>query len=109
MTKIDLPRRSTRLVQSINDGDTERLLGLFAPDASVSDWGSSYSGLAEIRAWNDRELIGAKGRLSVTRVERSGDRVVLLTDWKSSFFSGPGRFTFTIENGKIKEWRITEV
>lgn len=109
MTKVRLPPPIDALVQAINDGDTDRLLGLLAPDASVDDWGSKYVGLDEIRAWNERELIGAKGRLTVTSVERTGGRVVLLTDWKSNFFTGPGRFTFTIENGKIKEWRITEV
>jgi hypothetical protein len=109
LTKVILPPPIDALVKAINDGNTERLFGLLAPDACVDDWGSKYDGIDEIRTWNERELIGAKGRLTVTSVERTGDRVVLLTDWKSNFFTGPGRFTFKIENGKIKEWRITEV
>ena len=110
MTKVNLPPPIDALVQSINDGDTERLLGLFAPDASVNDWGSSYTRARRNPRLERSRADRRQGSAHASRsVERSGDRVVLLTDWKSSFFTGPGRFTFTIENGKIKEWRITEV
>ncbi|HEY6834449.1 MAG TPA: nuclear transport factor 2 family protein [Pseudolabrys sp.] len=109
MTDVVLPAPIDALVRAINGGDTEALMAVFAPGAVVDDWGSRYESPAQIRAWNDRELIGAKGTLTVRSAEHHGNRVTLVTDWKSSFFTGPGRFEFTLENGKIKRWRISEL
>lgn len=106
MQDIVIPPPIDVLVKAINEGDTDRLLALFAPGATVDDWGSKYIGLDQIRVWNDRELIGAKGVLTVRSAERQGDRVVLVTDWRSNFFTGPGRFVFTLEDGRIRHWKI---
>ena len=108
MQNINLPAPIDALVRAINEGNSERLFAFFTPDASVDDWGSKYVGLEQIRTWNDRELIGAKGVLTVTSAEQKGDRVTLMTDWKSNFFTGQGRFVFTLENGRIKIWKISE-
>lgn len=108
MQNVSIPAPIDTLVTAINTGDNDRLLDLLTPDATVDDWGSKYVGLEQIRTWNDRELIGAKGVLTVTSAEQQGDRVTLMTDWKSNFFTGPGRFVFTLENGRIKNWKISE-
>jgi uncharacterized protein (TIGR02246 family) len=109
MSEPALPPLIDALVHAINAGDAEGVFSLFAPDAVVNDWGSEYTGLDQIRAWNDRELIGAKGVLTVRSVKQNGNRIALVTDWKSNFFSGPGRFEFTLDNGKIKQWTISEL
>jgi ketosteroid isomerase-like protein len=105
----DIPELVRNMRDTVNRGDAEGYLALFAPDAVVDDWGSRYEGLAAIRAWSQREQIDAKGHLTVTRlVSDTGGVIVFDTEWRSSFFSGPGRFTVTVRNGKIAELRISE-
>jgi ketosteroid isomerase-like protein len=92
-----------------NSQDWPAFVALFDDDAVVNDWGSVYKGKAAIKGWSDREMIGAKGTLTVTRMISDQDGVISFdTDWKSSFFSGAGRFTVTVKDGKIAELRISE-
>jgi len=105
----DIPELVRNMRDAVNRGDAEGYLALFAPDAVVDDWGSRYVGIAAIRSWSQREQIDAKGHLTITRVISDTDGVIVFdTDWKSSFFSGPGRFTVTVKGGKIEELRISE-
>jgi ketosteroid isomerase-like protein len=105
----DIPELVKAMRDTVNRGDAEAYLALFAPDAVVDDWGSRYEGIAEIRAWSQREQIDAKGHLTVTRMVGDTDGVFVFdTEWRSSFFSGPGRFTVTVKGGKIQELRISE-
>ena len=104
----DIPPLIAAMRDALNRGDAEGYLALFAPDAVVDDWGSRYVGLAAIRTWSQREQIDAKGHLTVTRVISDKDGVMVFdTDWRSSFFSGAGRFTVTAKGGKIVELRIS--
>lgn len=106
----ELPALITAMRDTLNRGDSAGYLALFAPDAVVDDWGSRYEGLKAIGEWSDREQFDAKGRLTITRLISDKDGVVVFdTDWKSSFFSGAGRFAVTIRDGKISELRISEI
>ncbi len=106
----ELPPLIEQLQQAINRGDWPGFIACFHPDAVVNDWGSVYAGTAEIKAWSDRELIGAKGTLAITEVVSSAGGITTLdTQWTSSFFTGPGRFTIAIRDGKISELRIGEL
>ena len=105
----DIPELVRNMRDTVNRGDAEAYLALFAPNAVVDDWGSRYEGIAAIRGWSRREQIDAKGHLTITRVISDTDGVIVFdTDWKSSFFSGPGRFRVTVRDGKIAELRISE-
>lgn len=108
MPAIHIPPPIDALVATINAGDTERLLGFFTPDAVVDDWGDEYVGLDAIRTWNDRELIGAKGVMTVRSAQAHGDKIAVVADWASNFFTGPGRFEFTLAGGRIRRWQIRE-
>jgi hypothetical protein len=93
----------------VNAGDTDGVLALFVPDGAVIDWGRRFAGHAAIRGWSDDELIGAHGTLTITRVVAiEGSKVVVDTEWASSFFTGPGRFTFTLEHELIRQLVISE-
>lgn len=102
----DLPSPLARLVETVNGGDTAGFLDLLAPDCVVDDWGSVYRGRSEIKAWSDRELIGAKGIMTIRSIGQSGPDTEIIADWKSNFFTGPGRFTFRLQNDKVALWRI---
>jgi hypothetical protein len=95
------------LVAAINSGDTEALMALLAPQAVVNDWGSIYSTPDEIRTWNARELIGAKGQLTISNVTVHGQSVAFHAEWRSSFFTGPSKFVLALSDGRIRQWRIT--
>ena len=109
MADPTLPALIESLRQAINHGDTEAFLAFFPEDGMVEDWGRRFSGHAAIRGWSDKELIGAKGTLTIAKVlSASPEKVEVMTDWKSSFFSGTSKFTFTLEGGKVRELRISE-
>ena len=105
---VTLPPLLHRLVAAINGGDTPAFLALFPADGVVDDWGDRYAGVAAIRAWSDRELIGAKGTLTVANVSARGNAIRFDGDWKSSFFTGPGHFTLHVDGDRIREMRIAE-
>ncbi|MCF1744978.1 nuclear transport factor 2 family protein [Paradevosia shaoguanensis] len=109
MADPTLPTVIESLRQAINSGDTEAFLAFFPDDGAVEDWGRRFSGHAAIRGWSDKELIGAKGTLTIAKVlSASPQTVEVVADWKSSFFSGASRFTFTLDGGKVREMRISE-
>jgi hypothetical protein len=103
---VAIPPPVDALVAAINGGDTEAFLNSFTADGLVNDWGSVYRGRAEIAAWNARELIGAKGHLTVTGAGKAGGAIFVTGEWKSSFFSGASRMEFTVAGDKIKEMKI---
>lgn len=94
MDEPNLPSPVRAMVEAINAGDTDRFLGLFTEDGVVEDWGKVYAGRAAIKSWSERELIGARGVLTVRSAAAQGNTVTLIGDWKSSFYTGPGRFIF---------------
>ncbi len=95
-----------RLVAAVNGGDTAAFLALFPADGIVDDWGDRYAGVAAIRGWSDRELIGPNGVLTVSNVRAKDGEIAFDGDWKSTFFAGPGRFTLRLDGDRIREMRI---
>ncbi len=109
MAEPELPLFVERFVEAINQGDTEAFLDLFMSDGVVNDWGRRFVGRDEIRKWSDKELIGAKGRLTITTPpEQQGSKTIFMTEWKSSYFSGTGRFTISRGGDRIRELKISE-
>ncbi len=108
MAQESLPPILIAFRDAINAGDTETFLGFFPTTGIVEDWGRRFSGLTAIRGWSDKELIGAKGTMTFGSViEETPSRISLHVDWASSFFTGPGIFTFVLADGKIREMKIS--
>lgn len=106
---LPLPTPVALFRDRVNAGDTDGVLALFSPDGAVIDWGRRFGGHAAIRGWSDKELVGAHGTLTITRVvEVEGNKVAVDTEWVSSFFTGPGRFSFTLEGELIRQLVISE-
>jgi hypothetical protein len=93
-------------VAAVNRGDADAALAFFGADGVVDDWGRRYVGADAIRAWSEREFVGAGGRMSPTQVARDGERVVVDAGWASRFYSGDSRFVFTVDGARIVEMRI---
>jgi len=109
MSNIYIPSPLDQLVSAVNSGDLDHFLRLLHEDCIVDDWGTCYKGKQEIRTWSDRELIGAKGVMTIKSVAIDGGAIHLLSDWKSTFYTGPGRFVFDVQNGRIKSWKIRAI
>jgi hypothetical protein len=62
MIEQDLPAPVARAIEAVNAGDTEAFLSEFAADGWIDDNGRQFSGHDAMRAWDDRELIGANTR-----------------------------------------------
>ena len=45
---------------------------------------------------NDREFIGAKGKMTVKSVKQNGNEITVTADWVSNFCAGPARFVFVL-------------
>ncbi|HVW92813.1 MAG TPA: nuclear transport factor 2 family protein [Devosia sp.] len=105
----EVPEILAAFAAAINRGDTAAFLDFFTEDGEVNDWGRRFIGRDAIRKWSDAETIGAHGTLTVTDVLASSpERIEADTYWKSEAFTGPGRFVFTLADGKIRELRISE-
>lgn len=97
----------TKVLEAVNGGNTQAFLDLFATNGEVNDWGSVYRGRREIEAWSDRELIGVNARFFLRSSEESGDDASMQVDVGGDGFTGPSRFLLHLENGLIREMRIT--
>lgn len=105
--QTNLPATLENFVKAVNDGDNEEFLAFFDKEKGViNDWGRTFVGHDEIKKWSDKEFIGAKGKMTLTKVEKSGAEYRVFADWKSDFYSGASLFVFTLDGEKIKEMRI---
>ena len=105
----DMPKLLADFTAAINRGDTAAFLDCFTTDGVVDDWGRRFEGQPAIRKWSDAETIGAHGTLTITKLISADDnRIAVDTFWKSQAFTGAGRFTFMLADGKIRKLRISE-
>lgn len=106
MSASALPSPVAEFVAAVNRGDSEAALAFFGRDGVVDDWGTRYVGAAAIARWSAREFVGAHGRMTPTRVDRDGPRIVVDAGWTSRYYSGDSRFVFTVDGQRIREMRI---
>lgn len=105
----ELPEAISRFIDAVNNFDTAAFLNSFASGGTVNDWGRTFTGVTAIKGWSDRELIGARGHLTVTRVEEAEGETLVTGDWRSTHANGLSLFAFTVDDGnKIELLRITE-
>jgi len=95
------------VVAAINTADTAAFLDLFHEAGTVDDGGSVYRGRQQIKAWSDRELIGAKAHFQVRSSGHQGDTVSMLVDVGGDGFNGPSQLRFTLRAGRILEMKMT--
>ncbi|MCF3964339.1 nuclear transport factor 2 family protein [Streptomyces fuscigenes] len=87
----DLPEVVTRYLAAHRDHDTAAAVAAFVPDATVTDDGSAYDGVAAIGEWLDRSSSGSAFTYTVRPVgaERIGaDRWVVTQHLEGDFPGG---------------------
>lgn len=102
----ELPPPVAAFVAAVNAHDEEGFLAGLGPDGVVDDWGREFVGREAIKAWSDKEFIGAAGTMDVQRVEDRGDQVEVLADWRSTHANGLSIFTFDVVDGALTRMTI---
>ena len=104
----EIPDVIGRYVAATNARDVEAMTACFAPDATVRDEGRSYSGRAEIRAWEAEvtEKYGVSSEL--LKAERDGDALRASMRVSGNFPGSPAvlRYQFRIKDGLIAQLEV---
>jgi hypothetical protein len=107
MNEQVVPAAVIRAIDAVNARDTDAFLSEFAADGWVDDNGRRFSGHGEMRAWSDRELIGANTRFKVTGSEPTETGAVVEIEVTSDGFNGFSRFSFEVEGQALESMTIT--
>ena len=103
----DLPAPVARAIAAVNAEDTDAFLSQFGADGWIDDNGRRFTGHDAMRAWSDRELIGAHTRFEITGAEPTADGVVVDIEVASEGFNGSSRFAFEVEDDALRGMAIT--
>jgi hypothetical protein len=101
-----LPVAVQRMVDAINDADTEAFVAAFTPDGFVSDWGTVKAGPEGVRAWAGSDAIGAGARMTVLSADSDGDTTRIRFGWRSSVFNGESDGIFVVSDGLLASFTI---
>ena len=108
MEPQSIPEPLASFWKAVNAHDEHGFLDAFTEDGWVDDWGRKFTGREEIKAWSDKEFIGACGTLDIERTREQDGQVTVIGGWTSNCANGPSKFTFDIAGGKLASMRIPE-
>jgi len=108
MTNTAMPEPVASFWTAVNAHDESGFLNAFTADGAVDDWGRTFTGAKEIKAWSDKEFIGARGTLDIQSVSEQNGQVVVIGDWKSNYANGMSKFTFNVIGDKLSKMTIRE-
>jgi hypothetical protein len=75
--KPQLPQLVDAYIRATNSHDAASFIRLFADDAVVDDVGREFRGLAEIKAWSDREIFDVRVSLeAIDFANRDGEAII---------------------------------
>jgi len=103
----DLEPPIRQMLDATNSADDAAFLDAFTEDATIDDWGRTFTGRDEIAGWNDRENIGVHSQIEATSVERHGEQIVVGVQVTGDGYNGGGAFTFTLAGDRIARMVIT--
>jgi hypothetical protein len=106
VTDRDVGGPAARVIDAVNAGDTDAFLSAFAVDGWIDDNGRRFGGHDAMRAWSDRELIGANTRFEVKGSEPTASGVAVDIDVASDGFNGPSRFVFELDGETVRSMTI---
>ena len=84
MSDLQIPEPVAGFIDTVNAHDNQGFLDAFTPDGTVDDWGREFQGREAIKAWSDKEFIGATGVLTPEEVTVDGNDVTIIGDWRST-------------------------
>ncbi|MDR4534538.1 nuclear transport factor 2 family protein [Glutamicibacter sp. PS] len=108
MSNTSVPEPVASFWKAVNEHDESGFLNAFTADGVVDDWGRVFTGPKEIKAWSDKEFIGARGTLDIESVHEEGGHVIVRGGWKSTHANGMSKFTFETSGDKLTKMTIRE-
>jgi hypothetical protein len=84
-TPISLPPLVAAFVEATNSFDLNRLLATFSDDALVNDQLCDYWGKAAIRDWAERDIIGDRLTIAVTKIVSHYGNFIVTADVDGNF------------------------
>ncbi|MCF2570741.1 nuclear transport factor 2 family protein [Brevibacterium sp. UCMA 11754] len=108
MSDLQIPEPVAGFIDTVNAHDAQGFLDAFTADGTVDDWGREFTGRDAIKAWSDKEFIGATGVLTPEEVSNDGDEVTVIGDWRSTHANGRSSFTFAVDGDKLSRMTIRE-
>lgn len=106
---LEIPAPVNAFIEAVNAHDEDAFLGAFtAPDGFVDDWGRIFTGRDAIKAWSDKEFLGARGTLTPEEVSTDANRTTVIGDWRSTHANGRSSFTFDLDGEAIASMTIRE-
>lgn len=106
MTDPTIPEPIASFIGTVNQHDEDGFLNAFTIEGTVDDWGRIFTGRDQIKAWSDKEFIGARGTFTPEEVFDNGDELTIIGDWRSNYANGRSRFTFRVDGAKISKMTI---
>jgi len=103
-----VPAAIQAFVDATNAGDSDAFVAAFTPDATLDDWGRSFSGRDGVRSWDGTDNIGVQSHfklLHVTAGSGDGEYVANLRV-SGNGYNGTGPMTFRLRDGLIGDLRI---
>lgn len=108
MADLHIPEPVASFIDAVNRHDEEAFLNAFAAGGYVDDWGRQFHGREQIKAWSDKEFIGAHGTLTPREVDVEGDVITVVGDWASTHANGLSRFEFVLDGAGLASMTIRE-
>lgn len=108
MTDQKIPEPVASFLERVNAHNEQAFLNAFTETGTVDDWGRSFTGHEQIKAWSDKEFIGSQGALTVEEVNIEGSTVTVIGDWRSNHANGRSTFVFQTAGDKLTKMTISE-
>lgn len=108
MSTPEMPETVRAFIDAVNRSDEQAVLAAFTTDGFVDDWGRTFNGREAIKAWSDREFLGADGVLTPEEVTTDGDTVTVVGDWRSTHANGRSSFAFRLAGDRVASMTIRE-
>ncbi|MEO3939457.1 nuclear transport factor 2 family protein [Paenarthrobacter nicotinovorans] len=108
MRKLEIPDPVGAFIDAVNSHDEIRTLDAFTENGFVDDWGRKFEGRDAIKAWSDKEFVGARGILRPQSVSFDEGTIVVVGDWRSEHASGLSRFEFALEGERLASMTIRQ-
>ncbi len=99
MKLTELPPPVAAYFRAANAGDTDALVGCFAPGATVHDEGGQFSGAAAIAAWNEKAAKAVGAQCAVETVESVHQGIRARAEVSGAFPGSPIHLNFLFSLG----------
>ena len=106
MNDMQIPKAVQRIVDAINDGDTDAFVAAFASDGLVDDWGRILRGSTGVRQWAESDAVGAGAKMTVLETHIEAQITEIRFTWVSRVFTGESSAFVTVDGDKVTSFRI---